>query len=275
MSRCRFKMEVPLEPREFIVRDVNDSNRREEYDNIPLGRINASLRGIIREFAHSKLIRVVILNKRIAPDNVSATPLVVDQNDFRSGTKCSLVATLSFKGHRPVRSFPIEIYLRPGNIPLNPLPLYERTVMVDHDSDSQTPDQEQQVAAVNNPDYSVQLPLGGSLSPVASGLRIDGRVIDSVEYSVQGFSAGTTDFADASNQKSNVCTVETDVTSDDFGTIATDTAAAAGDICRLSVMGQSTGYDKVQASYNFIVTSGTITDSSTLTYNPNPPYSGQ
>ena len=155
-------------------------------------------------------------------------------------TKCSVLGTAHKKGHRLVKSPPVEITLSPGQILMRSLPRY--------------------VGMRINPDNTVQLPKGGSLTLEVDGHpRVVGDFPVEVSYSGQGYSAGTTEYVSA-NEK-DVCTVDP-VT----GAITTEATVAVRDICRLTIamVDPMGSHHDLETSVNFII----VEESLDFTNNP-------
>ena len=160
---------------------------------------------------------------------VAALPVPLDRVGEEIVTKCSIVGVARKKGYRLAKSSPIEIVLGQGQIRLRSLPRYEGMRI--------------------NPDGTVQLAKGGSLTLEADGHpRPQGRYQVEVGYSGRGYAAGTTDEKD-------VCSVDADT-----GEIVTLEAAAKNDICRLTIAVRDPvgSHEDLEKTLDFIIVEGAL-----------------
>ena len=213
---------------------VTNGTITEVYDDVAVA-------DVATEMAASALVGVVILDPNNGPDNVAAMALLGGGGVVAN--KCSLIGTARKAGYRLAKSHPIEVALEPGVLPLASLPRY--------------------LGMRINPDNSVQLPIGEVLALEEHPQVKLSKKID-VNYVVQGYGVGTTDFADSSNHKADVCTVEGDASASGFGNIGAGSAAdsvVAGDICRLtfSLRDPLGTYESFESSVNFVVASKNLT----------------
>ena len=161
---------------------------------------------------------------------VAALPVPLDRQGETILTKCSIVGIAHKKGYRLLKSPPIEIVLEQGEIRLRSLPRY--------------------VGMRINPDNTVQFPKGGTLTLEVDGHpKPVGRYEVDVSYSGQGYAAGTT------NEKPDVCTVDSGT-----GEIVAGEAATKGDICRLglAVSDPIGSHDNLETTLDFVVVEGAL-----------------
>ena len=217
---------------------VTDGTDTEMKDDI-------SIDGLEAAFANSQLVTVSVTDSTSSnePDNIAATNLQ-GGTDEMINTKCSIVGTARKKGYRQAKSSPIEASLIPGSIELASLPKYQDVQI--------------------NPDQTVQLPLGGTLTLEADGHPVaKGGFALNTTYAVQGYES------DGSTEKSVVCSMADDTS----GTIAVGDGSATpavvgGDICRITitVMDPVGAYGDLQFSMDLVV----VDPANTLTFTAVP-----
>ena len=217
---------------------VTDGTDTEEHDDI-------SIDGLEAAFANSQLVAVSVTDATSSnePDNLAASNLQGGVDEMIT-TKCSIVGTAQKKGYRRAKSAPIEVSLFPGSIELASLPKYQDVQI--------------------NPDQTVQLPLGGTLTLEADGHPVSkGGFALNTTYAVQGYES------DGSTEKSVVCSMADDTS----GTIAVGDgsetpAVVGGDICRMTitVMDPVGAYGDLQFSMDLVV----VDPANTLTFTAVP-----
>ena len=178
-------------------------------------------------------LRVPIERELIDDDGDPATPDVAEGAVL---TKCSIVGIAEMTGRRWDKSHPVEVPLTKGRIQLSSPPRYQ-SVRV-------------------NPNKTIQFIVGEELVLEAGGHpQADGLVELEVNYGTQGFVAGTTNFTDVSSEKGNVCSVEGNSISTDFGKISMGSSASKGDICRLTftLIDPVGAYEDLPGYMNFVV----------------------
>ena len=221
--------------RKYTVTDGTDTEKRD----------NISIDGLEAAFANSQLVAVSVTDATSSnePDNLAASNLQGGVDEMIT-TKCSIVGTAQKKGYRRAKSAPIEVSLFPGSIELASLPKYQDVQI--------------------NPDQTVQLPLGGTLTLEADGHPVSkGGFALNTTYAVQGYES------DGSTEKSVVCSMADDTS----GTIAVGDgsetpAVVGGDICRMTitVMDPVGAYGDLQFSMDLVV----VDPANTLTFTAVP-----